>query len=345
MTPPPSASWARVPGAGALRDGADRACAGFAVADAAMQQDVAAVRALLQQGADVNGAQGDGMTALHWAAERGDQELAALLLSAGANPGAATRIGRHTPLHVAAKGGHHRVVRLLLDAKADVSALTTTGAAPLHFAAASGSAETIAILLDARRRRERPRAAVGTDAADVRGRRRAHRGRQDAAGARRRSARRRQRWSTSARAIARTAPRAARGTRAWPRSRRSVPPQARQAAGTAPSRSAPAARARARGGDDDSGNEPEPLGYADLVGAHGGLTALLLAARDGLDDTALALLDGGADINQVSAADRTSPLLMATINGHFDLAMRLLARGADVTHGERRRAQRRSTAC
>jgi uncharacterized protein len=81
----------------------------------------------------------------------------------------------------------------------------------------------------------------------------------------------------------------------------------------------------------DSGGEPEPLGYADLVGAQGGLTALLLASRDGLEETAFALLDGGADINQVSASDHTSPLLMATINGHFDLAMRLLARGADVT--------------
>jgi len=66
------------------------------------------------------------------------------------------------------------------------------------------------------------------------------------------------------------------------------------------------------------------------VGAQGGLTALLLVAREGLADTAVALLDGGADINQVSASDRTSPLLIATINGHFDLAMRLLARGADV---------------
>ncbi len=42
-----------------------------------------------------------------------------------------------------------------------------------------------------------------------------------------------------------------------------------------------------------------------------------------------ALLDAGADINQVSAGDRTSPLLIATINGHFDLAMSLLAKGAD----------------
>src|SRR5688500_3164693 len=81
----------------------------------------------------------------------------------------------------------------------------------------------------------------------------------------------------------------------------------------------------------DSGNEPEPLGYAELVGAQGGLTALLLAAREGFADTVFALLDAGADINQASASDRTSPLLMATINGHFDLAMALVTRGADVT--------------
>ena len=104
-------------------------------------------------------------------------------------------------------------------------------------------------------------------------------------------------------------------------------------------------RAGAAAAATTDGGEPEPLGYADLVGAHGGLTALLLAAREGFEDTAFALLDGGADINQVSASDRTSPLLMATINGHFDLAMRLLARGADVTDGQRRRRRRRSTAC
>ena len=106
------------------------------VADAAMGGDVAAVRTLLQHGADVNAAEGDGMTALHWAAEHGDHELAKLLLEAGANPRAETRVGRHTPLHVAARGGHERVVRLLVNAKADVGALTTTGAAPRRSAAA-----------------------------------------------------------------------------------------------------------------------------------------------------------------------------------------------------------------
>src|SRR5262249_27997992 len=86
-----------------------------------------------------------------------------------------------------------------------------------------------------------------------------------------------------------------------------------------------AARGGGRAGGADWGSEPEPLGYADLVGAQGGLTALLLAAREGLGDSVDALLEGGADINQVSASDHTSPLLIAAINGHFDLASRLLA--------------------
>src|ERR671930_607606 len=72
------------------------------VAEAARRGDAAAVRSLLQQGGDVNGAEGDGMTALHWAAKRGDSDLTALLLRSGADPGVATQTGGHTPLHVAA---------------------------------------------------------------------------------------------------------------------------------------------------------------------------------------------------------------------------------------------------
>src|SRR5687767_13975433 len=107
------------------------------IADAAMQNDVAAVRALLRQGADVNAAQGDGMTALHWAAQRGNAELARLLLDSGASLTAGTRIGHYTPLHVAARAGHADVVRVLLDKGADATARTTnSGATALHFAAA-----------------------------------------------------------------------------------------------------------------------------------------------------------------------------------------------------------------
>jgi ankyrin repeat protein len=287
------------------------------------------VTALLLSGAPI--AQGDGMTPLHLAAERGDHALAEWLLKAGADPAAVTRIGRYTPLHIAAKGGHHLVVRALVDAKADVSALTTTGAAPLHFAAASGSRQTVTILLengaDANVREPQwgqtplmfaaasGRTEVVTvllaHGADVRATAKvvdiSARNRQDSAESRARNAR-------VAAIQKQLAAAKAGGTTTAP-------------VGMSP----PARAARGRGAEGDSGGEPEPLGYADLVGAQGGLTALLLALREGREDTAFALLDGGADINQVSASDRTSPLLMATINGHFDLAMRLLARGADVT--------------
>src|SRR5213083_2169937 len=66
--------------------------------DAAMQGNKDAVRAMLKQGVDVNTTQGDGMTALHWAAQKGDVELAKTLLYAGANVKAATRVGGYTPL-------------------------------------------------------------------------------------------------------------------------------------------------------------------------------------------------------------------------------------------------------
>ena len=60
------------------------------------------------------------------------------------------------------------------------------------------------------------------------------------------------------------------------------------------------------------------------------MTPLLFAARQGHIEAALALLDAGADINQISQGDKTSPLLMAVINGHFDLANAMIERGADV---------------
>ena len=95
------------------------------VADAAMRGDREAVRTLLQKGADVDAARGDGMTALHWAAERGDAEMTEMLILAGANPRAVTRIGLYTPLHIASRGGHAAIAENLLKAGANVNAKTT----------------------------------------------------------------------------------------------------------------------------------------------------------------------------------------------------------------------------
>ena len=74
-------------------------------------------------------------------------------------------------------------------------------------------------------------------------------------------------------------------------------------------------------------------GYLGQVGGVGGLTALHHAVRQGNIDAALALLDGGADINDTSLVDHTTPLVMALINGQFDVAMRLVERGANPNIG------------
>lgn len=84
------------------------------VVDAAMRDDRDGVRALLKDGADVNTAQADGMTALHWAAQKHDVELARMLLYAGANVRATTRIGGYTPLLLAAKSGDAPMIDGLL---------------------------------------------------------------------------------------------------------------------------------------------------------------------------------------------------------------------------------------
>ena len=63
------------------------------LADAVMRGDSASIRALIKQGADVNAAQGDGMTALHWASSRGDVSSARMLMAAGARLEALTRNG------------------------------------------------------------------------------------------------------------------------------------------------------------------------------------------------------------------------------------------------------------
>ena len=86
---------------------------GAEVADAAQRKDLAALRTLVNTRADVNTAQADGTTALHWAVHWNDVEAAKLLLRAGANPGTKNRFGA-TPLSEAAFAGNAELVRALL---------------------------------------------------------------------------------------------------------------------------------------------------------------------------------------------------------------------------------------
>jgi ankyrin repeat protein len=73
-----------------------------------MQGDRNTVKSLLQQKPDVNAPQGDGATALHWAASNEDLEMVKLLLAAGANVNAATRDGGVTPLFMACSAKRRR---------------------------------------------------------------------------------------------------------------------------------------------------------------------------------------------------------------------------------------------
>ncbi|HTM34019.1 MAG TPA: ankyrin repeat domain-containing protein [Vicinamibacterales bacterium] len=114
--------------------------------EAVRQQDVAAVKALLKSGADVNRQEGDGATALHWAANADSTELVRLLLDAGASPAAANDLGV-TPLHLAAANGNVAVLTLLLGKRANPNAVTAAGVTPLMDAARSGRVEAVRLLL------------------------------------------------------------------------------------------------------------------------------------------------------------------------------------------------------
>ncbi|MEO7358929.1 MAG: ankyrin repeat domain-containing protein, partial [Gemmatimonadaceae bacterium] len=119
------------------------------VADAAMRGDSAKVRSLLKQGVDANAAQADGMTALHWAAARGDAASVKTLVFAGARLETTTRNGSYTPLHLAAQAGRGGAVRALLESGANPNAPTSSGGAtPLHMAAAQGNIEAVNALLE-----------------------------------------------------------------------------------------------------------------------------------------------------------------------------------------------------
>lgn len=118
------------------------------VLDAVASKDKSALRTLLKNGADVNAAMGDGLTAIHQVAIDGDIELAQLLIYAGANLKATTRLGGYTPVLLAAKNGDAAMIETLLKGGADPNQATTNGTSPLMFAAASGDVAAVKTLLD-----------------------------------------------------------------------------------------------------------------------------------------------------------------------------------------------------
>ena len=116
--------------------------------EAARSFDEGAAMRLVLGGADVNAAENDGTTALHWAAYAGADALVVALLDAGADPNVENRYGM-TPLQAAADGGHTVSVIALLDAGADANAVLPQGETVLMMAARAGNGVVIEALLDA----------------------------------------------------------------------------------------------------------------------------------------------------------------------------------------------------
>jgi len=263
------------------------------VANAAMKGDKEAVRALLKQAADVNAAQGDGMTALHWAAMNRDAEMAQILLYAGANVRAATRIGGYSPLFMAAKSGSPAVVTLLLKAGADAKHKAGDGLTPLMMASMAGDKESVRLLIEhgadvngkETENGQTPLIfAASFDRPDVIEELIKH--------------------GADVNVGTPVRPPAALRTTVVP----PVPGQPQQQQQQQPQQDP-----NSRGG----GNP------------RGGLTPLMYAARDGNTAAVRTLVKSGAKLN-LGSADKSTALLLATINGHFDVAKYLVENHADV---------------
>lgn len=115
--------------------------------DAVKAADKAAIRALLQQRVDVNAAEPDGATALHWAARANDLQTAEMLIRAGANVKAANRYGV-TPLYLACTNGNAAMIEMLLKAGADPNTALPEGETALMTAARTGSVESVNALVE-----------------------------------------------------------------------------------------------------------------------------------------------------------------------------------------------------
>lgn len=303
------------------------------VADAAMEGNRAQLRSLLKQRTNVNAAQGDGMTALHWAALEDDVEMVKLLLAARANVNVTTRDGAITPLLLACTNGNPEAVEALLEGGADPNSVNSNGTTALMRAAASGNPDAVRILLDHGAEVNRREIAHGQTALMF-------------AAALNRAVVIKLLMAHGADASIATTVRAGENVRVdeighvfydHPPEKGGAPDKAAAQAvvlGDAAAKSDLDLFSRALGFHAAqfvvAKQRPRPPEGALRSGPQfvGGMTALLYATRDGHGDAVRALLDGGADINQANA-DKFTPLLLAIINGHLDLAKYLLDRDAD----------------
>lgn len=297
--------------------------------EAAKSGDRGEVEVLLRAHVPVDNPEGDGSTALHWAAYNDNLELAAMLLRAHADVQATTRLEQITPLLMACQNGSAPMVQLLLAHGADANKPNQLGTTPLMMAAAAGSLAAVQELVDhgaAVNARESAHEQTALMFAASKGRAEAIRyliahgadanpaskvvnlpkvefGLNGKVTYRGESEKHK---SADAGSIEKAEPES---------SAYEMPTVDEKAAGDA----TPAA--------DDQKKKARREHGAKLMG---GMTPLLYAAREGNIAAATALVEGGANINLASGSEQTTPLVLAIANGHYDLAKFLVEHGADV---------------
>jgi ankyrin repeat protein len=314
--------------------GQSSAKAASEVADAVMRRDSAQLEHLIARKADVNAAQPDGSTALHWAAHQGDTRAATALLRAHANPAAATDTGM-TPLSLACEQGSEEMVRLLLKAHADPNQTLKNGETPLMMAARTGSVPVLKLLLEKGAKLEEREKLRGTTALM---------------------------WAAANSNADAVRFLLAKGADLKARSSTMAPGRRPYLADSARARLQEFIDGVGQGGtvvevdapDAKTSDDPQARAEAHkrlqseievtkrtVVGFEtpaqynrridkqwGGLTPLIFAAREGNLDTVKALLEGGADVNQQSEFGWTA-LLVATHNRFYRLGAYLLEKGAN----------------
>ena len=275
-----------------------------ALVAAAKSGDRDALRALVQKHVDVNAADGDGTTALHWASHLDDLDSAGVLVGAGANVNAANDLGA-TPLWLASQNGSASLVRILLQAGANPNLALLRGETPLMVASRSGSADVVEQLLlkgaDANARAARGQTALMWAAA--------------------------QRHPEVVRVLLSKGADVHRRSEVW-RQMMAVPPHGMPLYNKViPHGGDTALLFAARSGD---------LPSAALLVAAGanvndadawGVGATALAAHSGFGDLVAFLLERGADPN--AAAAGFTALHAAIMHRHVAMVSALLARGAD----------------
>jgi len=370
------------------------------VADAAMRGDKAAIRSLIQKKADVNAAQVDGATAVHWAVYRDDFEILEMLIAAGARVNVANREGA-TPIQMASLYGNARVIERLIKAEADPKAKGPAGETMLMLAARNGNPDAIKVLLAAGADpnvreplrgttalmwaiEQRHPAAVkvlldggadfaaktagaglprnymagrvntaSVEAAALRQMRAAAAGRTyedqlkiEGVGGRF-GGTNRQQLQTGQQGQGQPAQQgqpvqqaqqSQQGQQAADQGQRGGGGRGGRGGGRGqgqgqgqnqgqPAQAGQAAANAAQNQDDD---DDQDVVIAGLVGSGGGgLTPLVLAAREGDLESAKLLLDKGANVNQTTEYGWT-PLLVATNNRHYKLAQYLIERGGNI---------------